>query len=263
MGRYLYLLLFAVSCALNCACGPDASEEPDFTVAAAASLTTVMEEALERWNATHESQGRSSYASSSTLARQLEQGAPFDLYVSANAEWMDRAIHLGHVDGSTRRDLAGNELVLVAPREGALSAADLPLLGPLPPALAGLRWSTGDPEHVPLGRYARESLEALDWWQGAARELIAGGDARAALRLVERGEVDWGIVYRTDAEESAGVRVLASLPASSHSAVVYPLAQCMEASEGARDFARWLTSPAGRALFQSHGFRPMKQELAD
>jgi molybdate transport system substrate-binding protein len=263
MQRPLYLFLLVPGVLSPGGCGGSASERPDFTIAAAASLTTVMEEALGRWNATHAAQGRGNYAASSTLARQIERGAPFDLYVSANPRWMERLVELGHVDPKTRRDLARNELLLVAPAQGVSPALELPEHGAAPAALAGRRWTTGDPEHVPLGLYTRESLETLGWWDSVAPRLIGSGDARAALRLVERGEVDWGVVYGSDAERSAEVRVLATLPADSHSAIVYPLALAAQASDGAKAFSSWLSGAQGRALFESHGFLPMELELTD
>ncbi|MCH2172776.1 molybdate ABC transporter substrate-binding protein [Myxococcota bacterium] len=229
-----------------------ASGGPPFTLAAASSLANLMDDALKTWNAQNSGRGQATYASSSTLARQIEQGAPVDLYVSANQAWMDHLAARGLIDVTSRRNLTHNTLVLIQPRgspEHTLTvASDRP-----PPALSGL-WSTGDPRHVPVGSYARDALGSLGWWEELRPRLISASDARGALRLVERNEVDWGIVYQTDARMSDAVRVAARLPAETHDPIVYPAALTPSQHPHARAFLDWLSGPEGHELLRANGF---------
>jgi molybdate transport system substrate-binding protein len=156
--------------ALASACGKP-QPSPGFTVAAAASLTTVMDEALAVWNAGPHPRGSATYASSSTLARQIERGAPIDLFLSADLQWMNYLETRRDIDAPSRRVLARNRLVLVQPRaDEALHVSLSP--GAAPAALTRGRWTTGDPGHVPAGRYAQRALEELGWWQDLAPNLI-------------------------------------------------------------------------------------------
>ena len=251
------------------ACGaePSATRGPEFTVAAAASLTDVIDEALAIWNEEHGHRGRGSYAASSTLARAIEQGAPYDVFISADRLWMRHLVDRERVETTGLCFLARNELVLVG-SPGFRPELDSSLGDP-PTSLRGRRWTTGDPEHVPLGRYAREALGSLGWWEELEPELLTAGSARAALRLVERGEVDWGVVYGSDlGARQAELHSLLVVPGSAHLDVAYPAATTAattvattaattaEARAEARDFLRWLAGPRGRALFASHGFQP-------
>ncbi len=223
--------------------GGESARRP-ITVAAAASLTDVVTDAARLWNESQAVQVRTSFAGSSTVARQLEAGAPHDVVLLADAQWMDHLAVSGRIDESSRRALALGSLVVVA------GGTD-----PTPPASweAG-RWTTADPVHVPLGRYAAASLRSLGWWDRVEDRLVPAANARAALRLVERGEVDWGIVYRTDAAASEGVSVVMDIAPEHHAPVVYSAAVAADAHEGARAFLDWLASDEGRALFTRHGF---------
>jgi molybdate transport system substrate-binding protein len=195
-----------------------ASEEP-VTVFAAASLTSVLQELLPRDTTPRV---RLSFAGSSSLARQIDAGAPADLYVAANRDWMDWLQARGRIDSTTRVDLAANRLVVIAPR-GEAFAVRAETSFDLGGAFEG-RLAIADPDHVPAGIYARQALQSLAWWPGLARRLAPVAHVRAALVLVERGECAAGIVYATDAASSRGVEVLAALPDSLHDPIVYPAA---------------------------------------
>jgi molybdate transport system substrate-binding protein len=225
------------------------------TVFAAASTTDVLREAARRF----ESAGRArriafSFDSSSSLARQIKAGAPAELFISADAAWMDDVVAAGAARAETRVDLLTNELVLIAPigREFHVrmsrdfDAAD---------GLSGVtRIALGDPSHVPAGRYARQALEALGWWDALRDRIVPAPDVRAALRLVELGEADAGVVYATDAARSAAVVVVAGFPASTHQPIRYPMALCGDASDLAAEFAQFLRSPEMREVFERAGF---------
>jgi molybdate transport system substrate-binding protein len=194
-------------------------------------------------------------ASSSTLARQIEQGAPAGLFVSANPRWMDHLERAGRVVPERRRALLSNRLVVVAPTGSTRPpvGAGLDLL----PALGDGRLAVGDPAHVPAGLYAAEALRSFGRWQELEPRLARAADVRAALALVERGEAPLGIVYATDAAASEGVEVVAEIPAEAHAPVVYPLGLVSEARDQAAAERAWTCLQEDRAqdVFADHGFR--------
>ena len=223
-------------------------------VLAAASTTHVIDDAIERFAAGPDDRVVASHAGTSALARQIESGAPADIFVAANAAWMDHVEALGLIEPGSRRVLAGNRLVFVtgdsgmAPFEPSASL-DLRAL------LAGGRLAIGNPDHVPAGIYARQALKTLGLWPSVKDQLAPAADVRAALALVVRGEVPLGIVYATDALLVPDVRVIAEVPTSLHAPIVYPVALIAgrESSLAARFFA-FLTGPEGRAAFARAGF---------
>ena len=228
--------------------------EPEVTVFAAASLTDALQEIAQL----HEHQGKgriiASFAASSDLARQIEHGAPADLFILADRQWTDYLDQRGLVDKASRMVLLRNELVLIAP-----AGSDVKLtIGPGFPLLQALgdgRLAVGDPGHVPAGIYARESLESLGVWSAIEPRLARAGSVRAALAFVERGECPLGIVYRSDALSDPKVRVIGSFPQSSHSPVVYPAGLVAgHHSEEAVEFLHYLTTPEAAAIFRRHGF---------
>ena len=199
---------------------PARAQQP-VTVFAAASLADALRALGQDWAARGNPAARFSFAASSALARQIEQGAPADLFLSADEPWMDYLQSRGLVEPDTRRSPVGNALVLIAPagraREVTLArGTDLLALA------GGGRIATADPAHVPLGRYAQGALEWLGQWQAVAPRLARADNARAALLLVERGEAPLGIVYATDAAAVRGVTVLGTFPAESHAPITYP-----------------------------------------
>ncbi len=201
------------------------------TVFAAASLTDALRDLGRQWAARGNPAPRLSFAASSALARQIEQGAPADLFLSADAAWADHLQERRLLVDATRQARLGNALVLIAPADAARPVALAPgidlaaLLGP------GGRMATGDPAHVPAGRYARAALTWLGQWDAIAPRLARADNVRAALLLVERGEARLGIVYATDALASQGVRVVGTFPAGSHAPITYPFAVTRRAGD--------------------------------
>ena len=247
----------ARACALALAAslwaGAGAAAE-ELTVLAAASTAEAMDEVAAMFAEAGHGQARLSYASSAALARQIEIGAPADVFLSANALWMDYLAERGLIDAASRGDLLANAVILVAPLDSALQLTIAPGF-PLAEALGEGRLAMGDPDHVPAGIYGREALIGLGVWEAVAGRVAAAPDARAALALVSRGEAIAGIVYASDALGAEGVRVLGRFPAASHSAVVYPVA----AVAGRMDpltaaFLDFLRSAEARAAFRRHGF---------
>ncbi len=195
-----------------------------------------------------------SYASSSTLARQIEQGAPADVFISANPEWMDYLAERGLLRAGSRTDLLGNGLVLVAPAASDLELAIAPGFD-LAGALGGGRLAMGDPDHVPAGIYGQAALASLGVWQQVATQVARADNVRAALALVARGEAPLGIVYRSDAAAEPGVRVVATFPESSHPPIVYPIAVLAgSAHPQAAALIEFLHSAAAAPLYERFGF---------
>lgn len=226
------------------------------TVFAAASLKESMDEAAAAYGAATGQPVRVSYAASSALARQIARGAPADVFVPADLEWMDALQSKALVDRATRTELFGNRLVLVVPADSPARPIALrpgvdlrSLLG------ARGRIALGMVESVPAGRYARAGLESLGIWDQLAPRIAGVESVRAALMLVARGEVPLGVVYASDARAEPRVRVLATFPAGSHPEIVYPAARVTASRHPqAAGFVSWLGSPAARGIFQRHGF---------
>ncbi len=231
-----------------------ASGPEQVTVFAAASLKESLDEAAAAYGKASGTQVRVSYAASSALARQIEQGAPAQVFVSADREWMDYLQQRGRVDAASRRELLGNQLVLVAPA-ASTAKIDLARPGSVAAALGDRRLAVGQVATVPAGRYARAALQSLGQWDAVKPRLAEAESVRAALMLVARGEAPLGIVYASDAKAEPRVRVLATFPASSHPPIVYPVAALRGSPAAARDFVRWLSSPEARAIFVRRGFK--------
>jgi molybdate transport system substrate-binding protein len=228
------------------------------TIFAAASLTDAMRALSQQWQAAGHPAPRLSFAATSALARQIEQGAPADLFLSADEPWMDYLQQRNLIANATRISPLANALVLVVPadaprRDIALAqGSDLAaLLG------AHGRLAVGDPAHVPAGRYARAALEWMGQWGALERRLARADNVRAALLLVERGEAPFGIVYATDAAASRGVRVAATFPAGSHPPVSYPFAitRRAEGNAQAHDVLRFLAGTEAAPTWQRFGFQ--------
>ncbi|MEM9380170.1 MAG: molybdate ABC transporter substrate-binding protein [Planctomycetota bacterium] len=233
----------AVACAAL-ACAPSERAVVPVTIAAAVSLADVAADAASAWSEAGGPRVRTTFAASSTLARQLEAGAPFDVVLLADERWMDRLVEVRAVDADSVVPIARGALDVVV-------RAERPSDAPAPPA--GRRWTTADPEHVPLGRYAAAALRTVGWWESAAPRLVPARDARAALGLVERGEVDWGVVYRSDAAASSEVATVLAIPSDAHPPVVYLGAVRSGAGEDARAVLASLRSERGRAIVRARG----------
>lgn len=199
-----------------------------------------------------------SYAASSALARQIEAGAPAQVFISADLEWMDYLEQRKLLRPGTRRNILGNRLVLVAPAGSAVKT-EIRAGFPLASLLGGGRLATADPAHVPAGKYTRAALEKLGVWDSVAGKLASAENVRAALALVARGETPLGTVYATDAAAEPKVRVVAAFPDGLHAPIVYPVALTAgaPASGAAAGFVALLSSPAARKVFEKHGFTPL------
>jgi molybdate transport system substrate-binding protein len=226
------------------------------TVFAAASLTDALRALGQQWAARGNSAPRFSFAASSTLARQIEQGAPADLFMSADEAWANYLQERDLLVNATRASPIGNALVLIAPADAARPVAIA--RGTDLVALLGTdgRMATGDPAHVPVGRYAQAALTWMGQWEAIAPRLARADNVRAALLLVERGEAPFGIVYATDAIASRGVRVAGTFPAESHEPITYPFALTRRAEDHAeaRALLAFLTGPEANPTWQRFGF---------
>ncbi|MDO7836033.1 molybdate ABC transporter substrate-binding protein [Sphingobium sp. HBC34] len=221
---------------------------------AAASMQEAMTAAADAWAARGHPRPVLSFAGSSALARQIKAGAPADLFLSADEAWMDDVARAGWLAPGSRSTLAGNSLVLVAPRARPVRLRIARGM-PISRALGDGRLAMADPDSVPAGKYGKAALTALGAWPQVAAKIVRTDNVRSALALVERGEVPLGIVYATDARASTGVSVVGAFPASSHAPIRYPVARIKgSTSKDAEPFRRFLLSPAGKAILARYGF---------
>ena len=232
-----------------------AGAAPGPLVLAAASLQEAMTEAADRWAREGHDRPVLSFAASSARARQILAGAPADMFISADREWMDQVMLAGLVRPLTRTAQIANRLVLIAPAGAGPATLAIRPGFPLARALGNGRLAMGDPDAVPAGRYGKAALTRLGVWPSVAGRIARGDSVRAALALVERGEAPLGIVYATDAQATKGVRVVGVFPASTHPPIVYPMAILATSRHAdTAGFRRFLLSDRGRAIFARHGF---------
>jgi molybdate transport system substrate-binding protein len=224
-------------------------------VFAAASLKNALDEIAAAWaKDTGKPAPRISYAASSALARQMEQGAPADLFISADLDWMDYAAGKNLIRPDSRFNLLGNRIVLIAPRDSRTTTLAL-TGGDLAKALAGGKLSMGNVDAVPAGKYGKAALEKLGAWTSVKDSIAQAENVRAALLLVARGEAPLGIVYGTDAAAEPGVKVVATFPEDSHPPITYPAALTRESKNAdAKSFLDFLRSAKARAVFEKQGF---------
>ena len=257
----LALLGFAGLAGLAAVRPSPAAEAADAVrVFAAASLTNALTELGQAWADARHPQPSLAFAASGTLAKQIEAGAPADLYASADTKWMDYLDTRGLIDHVSRHNLLATTLVLVQPvaipgQPGPAKPVTVQMRRnfPIAKAFEG-KLCTGEPEVVPAGIYAKQALQALAWWDSLQGRIVGTDDVRAALAFVERGECTLGIVYATDALVSQKVRVIATFPAASHDPIVYPFALVKGARPAARAFLEQLSTPAAAATFARYGF---------
>ncbi|WP_313809303.1 molybdate ABC transporter substrate-binding protein [Sphingobium sp.] len=223
-------------------------------VLAAASMQEAMNAAADAWAARRHARPVLSFAASSALARQIRSGAPADLFVSADEDWMDDVEKAGLLRRGTRADVAGNRLVLIAPARMPLRLRIARAM-PIARALGDSRLAMANPDSVPAGKYGKAALTALGVWPSVANRLALGDNVRSAMTLVERGEARLGIVYATDARASTAVVVAGTFPAGSHAPIRYPVARLARSQNAeAEGFRLFLLSRAGQSLFARHGF---------
>lgn len=247
-----FLVLFALACLA--ACGSASSKPQPLVVLGAASLQEALNAEADAWAKQDHPHPTLSFAASSALARQVESGAPADLFVSADEDWMDAVEKAGSLRPGTRHDLLSNSIVLIAPKASA-ARVDLSSPASFAAALGNGNLAMADPDAVPAGKYGKAALEHLGVWPALKPRVARAENVRAALALVETGEAPLGVVYATDAAASAKARVLATFPADSHPPIRYPVA-ILAASKNpqAESFERFLESPRGRKIFARYGF---------
>jgi molybdate transport system substrate-binding protein len=229
------------------------ARKPELLVFAAASLTNVLGELAPAWEQSSGVHVKLSFAASSVLARQIEAGGGADAFISADQEWMDYLQARNLIDKATRRNLVGNRLVLIAPADSKLELKIEPGFR-LTDALGKGRLSTGDPDTVPAGRYARSALTALGVWDEVAHRLVRADNVRSAMLFVSRGEAPLGIVYASDALVDSKVRVVDTFPANTHAPITYPAAALREARPEAIAFVAYLGGVHARVAWRKFGF---------
>jgi len=226
----------------------------DVVVFAAASLKEALDAVSASWQRETGKHATISYAASSTLAKQIAEGAPADLFISADLDWMDYLDQRKLIAPASRHNLLGNRLVLIAPSDSKISTTIGPGF-PLAALLGGGHLAMADPAGVPAGRYGKAALEKLGVWPQVAGSVAAAENVRAALLLVARGETPLGIVYQTDAAAEPRVRVVGAFPPDSYPPIVYPVAVTLSSTNpAAASLAAYLRGPAARAEFEKYGF---------
>ena len=236
---------------------PSAHAEDRITVFAAASLTDAIGEISAEYEKTRSVKVVQSYAASSALARQIENGAPADVFISADAQWMDYLQEKRRIDAATRMDIIGNKLVLIAPKGQGFKVAFTPQFE-FAKAFDG-RLCTGHVDSVPIGIYAKQALVSLNWWGETKRRIVGAQDVRAAMAFVARRECAAGIVYETDARITDQVEIVGTFPSESHMPVIYPMALVANAKPVSRDFMAYMKSASAANIFRKYGFTPLSQ----
>ncbi|MFA9489163.1 MULTISPECIES: molybdate ABC transporter substrate-binding protein [unclassified Mannheimia] len=228
----------------------------DLTIFAAASMNNILQEIGQDFEQKYpEDKITFSFASSSALAKQIEQDAPADLFISADQQWLDYLAEKQPDKIKQRTNLVKNELVLIAPNESQLQAENIQAVD-FAKELANSYLSVGDPAHVPAGRYAQKALTYYNLWEIVEPKLARAKNVRDALSFVERGESPLGIVYATDAKVSDKVKVIAKFPAESYDEIVYPASVVSEKPSAAK-FLDFLHTPEAKARFEAAGFYPI------
>lgn len=253
MAGFIARMLTALALAVS-GIAPALAQNRGPVVLAAASLQESLTAVADRWAAKGHPRPVISFAASSALARQVEAGAPADIFVSADEEWMNYLAQRRLIQPRSRVSFLTNSLALVAPATSRVRLTITPRF-PLARALGAGRLAMGDPNSVPAGKYGKEALTRLGVWPGVQGRIAAAENVRSALALVSRGEAPLGVVYATDARAAAGVRVVGTFPASSHTPITYPVAT-LAASRNleAEGFRRFLISGEGKAVFRRFGF---------
>jgi molybdate transport system substrate-binding protein len=234
---------------------PSTAQGESVVVFAAASLKNALDEIATGWTAKSGVAVKTSYAASSALAKQIEEGAPADLFISADLDWMDYIETKNLLKAGTRGNLLGNAIVLVAPKDWTKGDIKIESNFPLAGLLGDGRLAMAGIASVPAGKYGKASLEKLGVWNSVANKLAESENVRAALALVARGEAPLGIVYRTDAAAEPSVKIVGTFPDDSHPPIVYPAAALASSKTAkAEDFLRYLAGPEAKAIFVKNGF---------
>jgi molybdate transport system substrate-binding protein len=232
-----------------------ASAETTLTVFAAASMKNALDDIDVAYAAKTGTKITASYAASSALAKQIEQGAPADVFVSADTDWMDYATSRKTINEPTRINLLGNSIVLIAPKDSSIDNVNIGRGFDLAKLAGDGRIATGDVKAVPVGKYAKAALEKLGAWQAAEPKFAMAESVRAALTLVARGEAVLGIVYSTDAKVEPGVKIVGTFPADTHPAIIYPVAATTTAKPETAEYLNFLKSSAAKTILEKYGFK--------
>jgi molybdate transport system substrate-binding protein len=247
--------LIAFTVLIGSATSPAFAQDKSLTVFAAASMKNALDDIDAAYTAKTGIKVVASYAASSALAKQIEQGAPADVFASADTDWMDYAAAKKNISEPTRVNLLGNSMVLIAPKDSKIDNVAIGQGFDLAKLAGDGRIATGDVKAVPVGKYAKAALEKLGAWQAAEPKFAMAESVRAALALVARGEAVLGIVYSTDAKVEPGVKIIGTFPADSHPAIIYPVAATATAKPEAADYLAFLRSSAAKAIFEKYGFK--------
>ncbi len=253
MHRFAGVLLGLVLAGLSTH-SPALAQDKTLTVFAAASMKNALDDIDVAFTAKTGVKVAASYAASSTLARQIEQGAPADIFVSADLDWMDYAVGKRTINEATRVNLLGNSIVLIAPKDSKIDNVTIAQGFDLAKLAGDGRIATGDVKAVPVGKYAKAALEKLGAWQLAEPKFAMAESVRAALTLVARGEAVLGIVYATDARVEPGVKIVGTFPADSHPPIIYPGAATATAKLEAAAYLDFLRSQSSKTVLQKYGF---------
>ena len=236
------------------AAAPATAQEKTITVFAAASMKNALDDVNAAFLKASGLKVATSYAASSALARQIEQGAPADIFASADLEWMDYAAQKKLIQDGTRVNLLGNKLVLIAPKDSNIGKVEIGQGFDLTKLIGDGRITTGEVTSVPVGKYAKGALEELGIWAPVQNKFAMAENVRAALALVARGEAVLGIVYETDAKVEKNVKIVGAFPADSHQPIVYPVAATANAKPEAAAYLVFLRSGIAKAVFEQYGF---------
>ena len=248
-------VLFSALIVLLAAFSPAAAEDKTITVFAAASMKNALDEVDAAYTAKTGVKFSVSYAASSVLAKQIEQGAPADVFVSADTDWMDYALSKKTINEPSRVNLLGNSIVLIAPKDSEINSVAIAQGFDLAKLAGDGKIATGDVKSVPVGKYAKAALEKLGAWSAAEPKFAMAESVRAALTLVARGEAALGIVSSTDAKVEPGVKSVGTFPADSHPAIIYPAAATTTARPETNDYLVFLRSSAAKTILEKYGFK--------
>jgi len=231
-----------------------AAQQNSITVFAAASMKNALDEVDATFSKKSGVKVVASYDASSALIKQIEAGAPADVFLSADLNWMDYAAQKNLIKNDTRVNLLGNTLVLIAPKDSKIGNVTIGPGFDLAKLAGDGRITTGDVKAVPVGIYAKAALQKLGVWASVEPKMAMAANVRAALILVARGEAPLGIVYATDAAVEPGVKVIGVFPDDSHPPIIYPVAATTDAKHDTAAYLAFVRSPAARTIFERYGF---------
>ncbi|HHC6522936.1 TPA: molybdate ABC transporter substrate-binding protein [Vibrio parahaemolyticus] len=226
----------------------------DLKVYAASSMTNAIDEIAQDFKEKYDVTVTPVYGGSSSIARQIINGAPADVFISANTKWMDYLVDEGVIDSDNVTNLVRNSLVLITPQSSSLAVFNFADANAWEAALNGSRLALGNPTSVPAGMYAKESLTTLGVWKEIQTKVAPAKNVRLALALVERGEAPLGVVYKTDAQLTSKVKIVGEFASDTHAAIVYPAAVVNDSTES-RQFFQYLKSEDAKRVFAHYGFQ--------